>query len=927
MDHFSWGKPWFKTDRGNRQSLFYFRAQYGTLHSLVENSLLSFMLPDLPQDESDHESASPYPLPFWSLMEVDKAPLTFYGKETGGPGYAMNLFRFRWSYDESKIPPGFPTLIRSVVGYVIYGDYGFYILDFEQETIEQIRNSVYKYTKRYYKKDDADSDWKFFEEVFTRRPGEEFKIPEKDDPALGYCKGISNDWTYAFLWNHQVPRDDDDHDFYQYPWDAGISADTIKYDRQDNYDKFPFEPNDYRKGAIFSEKKFVTIFDLHGKKICGDLILENVEAPHINLSYCEIAGQLIIRNTTITGSLKNDEVSFNATGLKAKSVSLKNVKTVNGISFINARIDGYLQLKNVRDYTESQNHPTEGYSLNADGIKCGGKIHFLGGYYKGYVSVRNATIEGAVSLKSFKDDSGILKTLKIHDFSLKNSTITGGIRVRAVHIRERFDLSNVKAHGHIRFTPARWLAPNRESYVRTDIGGDLRLSGIDMPFGRLEARALRVGGSINIISAKMGPITLGLGRVMMSNQQYKPKHYAHRPDEIVCSAGRLVIVSSVIDGWLRAPMLQITGTIDRNDRRGFIVEESEIRGSLDLWLARAIRDNVRDMYAREAEATRGSESLSIVECPPYPSAWSYSAAVNGTLRVYNTQINAMLDLTLTQVDGPVDLRSSTVDGDVVFSSYASYYHEADTHPEDKEFLEKKMKNQPPDPDQRNACIRSLSLVGLQCKGDIGLSGLRLHARRETEEARTIDATRAKIKGEITLFSPAPEKNESNPIVFYAQHVKLLDLTDAEASRFLLSEDSFQRNAENSGTKTFLYLRRASFKIVQVYVSEYLRKKYGAPFSLIIWGANIENWGFFGKRSLPADWKRLRDFLDFQGEFPIRSSYSATEFFFRKKGYRDDADKILKEGEKKMIFRKWRNRADIVFGKWLRFKRFFTKDKK
>lgn len=882
------------------------------------------MIPDLGRNESVYETECKCRLPVWSLLQVDRAPLIFYEDKQESLRDAMSIFRFRWCYEDSGIQPNFTTPIHYVIGYVIYGVYGFYILDFDKNVLEQIRKSVYKYTGQYFAKgQNTDKGWIAIERFFELGFNEE--APCTDEPVLGRHRGICENWGYAFIWNHQVPTTTNNakHDYYRYNWLSDRDSDKMESDQKENYAKVYLDAKDYRKGATFANKKFINGFDLHNKKICGDLILDNVELSQLDISYCDIEGRLIVKNATIGDvSPKKDEVSFNATGLKAKSIMLENVITTNGISLINARIEGYLQLKNIRDYSNSNNErgedvfSTKGYSLCADGIQCGGKIHFLGGFYKSNVFMRNAMIGGAVSLKSVKDKTDELKTLKIGDFSLRNSTITGGIRVRAVHIRERFDLSNVRANGHIRFTPARCLPPDREAYVRTDIGGDLRLSGIDMPHGRFEARALRVGGSINIISAKTGPIVLGLGRVMMSNQK------DHRPDEIVCTAGRLAIISSEIDGWCRAPMIQITGTVDRNDRRGFIIEESQIRGSLDLWLSRAIRDNKRDMYAQEANAVKDGESPSLVECPPYPNAWQYSAAVNGILRVYNSQVSAMLDLTLVQVDGYIDLRSSTIDGDVAFSSYASYYYESDTHPEDKIYLKGKL-NQIHGASAESACIHSLSLIGMYCKGDINLSGLRLYARHETDEAYTINATRTIAKGEIFLFSPPPEKNDLTEFKFYAKHIRNLNMTDAEASRFLLSEDSFRANTENPEIKATLYLRRVNFKIVQVYVSEYLRKKYGAPFALTIWGATIGNWFFFGKSKMPANWKRLKDFLEFQGEFPIRSFYSATEAFFRKNGYRNDADKILKEGEKKMIFIKWRNRTDALLEKWSRFKSFFS----
>jgi hypothetical protein len=647
--------------------------------------------------------------------------------------------------------------------------------------------------------------------------------------------------------------------------------------------------------------EFLKDVDFSSMHIKGSLTLTNVTIRgKLHLQNMLINNQLILENVIVhapdtdqdtaidlQGTTVKDRCKFHvvkaggyilAKGISAARLELREVISFGEISFEDARIQGgvLVQAIAIEDKpTVDQKKPGNRGQLKLSGLRAEGTVSITDGFIRNGLILDHSNIEGDLNLGDPKN----IKRLAIGEISARGGRIKG-----------QLSLCGIKSEGEVRFdcieaVGGLFIKPSI-SY-RPYISGDLNLSGGRMNLSHIQISGLHLSGSFDMISAETGPISLGLGVVERENNK----------EIIPSSVGRIVIINSVINGWLSLPFLQVTGVPDSNEITGLFIDQNDIKGDVRFWLDRAFRD-----VARESQ----------INLKTLPSPWESNATINGPIRITNCLIDGHCRFTRTIVNGGINLRDTSIAGDLLFQSVASGLNdEIELKVEDKTYLENIKKNYKHD---RYQCAeaKSLEIEMFKCGGDIDLTGLRLNDLDPIDSK--VSAKNIKVDGDIKLFERNPKEITKHgnfhkaKAECYSIIPGLADFTGAQGNRIVFSRKEFE-NPNATVDDHGIRLLRAKFHVVEVPVTnedenlfndelkgkEIRARTLPAPLDLAEFSVDsIAIWERDDDQSIPENvlGDKYSQFLKNQKPF-MRSPYRVVEQYLVNRGYNRAAEAVYR----------------------------------
>jgi hypothetical protein len=606
---------------------------------------------------------------------------------------------------------------------------------------------------------------------------------------------------------------------------------------------------------------------LNGSRVQGDMHLgcglEGSKQPsRIDSIYAqglEVFGSVMVNGIGVTEN-RSDEAMAQETS--APEMILPN-----------ARIHGSLSLMPYR-IGQSEEIWSNLSSIDLSGAVIEGNAIFTGCQIRGYLNLSNAKIQGNVTISSIEDDES-QERMSIGYIQVLWTHIEGYLWVRGVGIRDSCELSSSTVGGTIAFE-------SLDSH-RTEIGGKLELSGVQCS-SHLDFAGIRVGGEIRMLSAKTGPVSFGVGTISELEKSSgaasaMPVDSARTFTSVVipCQAQRLMLTNTRITGSLNLSHIQIFGFESSFGRRGLIIEDCQITGSLMLWKIGAFRDAVR------------TDKAAMIEIKP----WDFSAAIVGDLRIRRCQIKGDCVLTFAKVSGGIDLRDSVISGDLKAASTISTHDATDQDPELVGELKKLSPMNPQLNLQYRATCREFQMRMLRCENDIDISGLTIVADPEDPNTNPggLDARYIEVKGDLLAYLPQEEtRSISDKDEAFAEIPGCLNLSYAKIARLVVSAHSFpvperEDRDPREADPLFEGIVFVRAQIGKLEIPKIRRDSWTYPVPINLEDISVEVWEI-GEKSPEQYIALLKNDRQIR-----RSTYRAIEENLRNSGQDDQADKV------------------------------------
>jgi len=659
------------------------------------------------------------------------------------------------------------------------------------------------------------------------------------------------------------------------------------------------------KGSIRFENVIVYgALNLHGLHVRDNITFINVDVyasdvsqehgTAFDLNGTKIGGRLHLNNMSIDGKLTAESLSVH-------SIKLNNVRLSNTLSMEYSTVKGpvtFERLKIQPTISENSNNiSTKSYSLNIQGINVGGDTLIVNSRIKGEIHLDKSTIKGDLILITLSPNQYPKKTeeqLQIGYMSATSAKIGGRLSIEGAYIERNVDLFSIVIEGGGIF-----IYPRGEFI--TQIGGNLNLSGCHIKRGHIQICGLQLDGSLDMLTAETGPISLSVGTL---NRGYKDRK--EEVEFIPCHAGRIMIANSKIHGWLSMPFIQVTGTVDSNEINGISISQSIIDGDVRLWLDREFRDRKREREeitktpvsrrelsdtSRDISPVAGSNSEN-GNITVLPSAWNVNAVIVGPIDISNTVIGGKCRFTRSVVKNHIALRDSTVKGDILFESNCSALNNPKTKQIDRDYLKANINCA--HYKQQYAQASYLDLDMLQCEGDIDLTGLSLkqpHVNENNLSKPTgrIEARQVVAKGDIRLFE-SYKTCGNEPITSFTNVPQSADFTGVIAHRLAVSPHSFNSPSKDA-KKDGIVIARGQLRTLEVHLGDLSI----VPSPLDLRDISVDAWELRDCKSEELDKKEVGAYIAvLENSYPFkRSTYRTMEKYFRNRGYDREAEAIFR----------------------------------